>query len=103
MMTSSDQTEMTDGVDCGGTRWTGCLDARAVERFCSELEQVRLIVVRASRRLATHCQHVSPAVRRAYQRMGSRVMLRWIPTPCWLRHRAMTGRNGNGVTDKMEG
>jgi hypothetical protein len=60
MMTSSDQTEMTDGVDCGGTRWTGCLDARAVERFCSELEQVRLIVVRASRRLATHWPTCQP-------------------------------------------
>jgi len=53
MMTNIDRAGMTDGMADGADGvGTGWLDAQAVERFCDELAETRLMVARASLRLA---------------------------------------------------
>ena len=52
MMTNIDRAGMNGGMAEGVDGGTGWLDAEAVERFCDELAETRLMVARASLRLA---------------------------------------------------
>ena len=81
MMTTIDRADMTDGmadgVDRGGAEW---LDAGAVDRFCRELTEVRLMVALAALQLAAQWPDCPPAVRPAVCRTCRRTMSNAIVT-----------------------